>query len=81
MANIPGLPDWMHEKAVQCARRNNKRTIAMARKAGIRIALGTDYSNSRNTPTWKTAGEFEAMVRGGMTPMEALQAAPSTAPP
>lgn len=73
VANIPGLPDWMHEKAVLCAEAN-KKTIAMARKAGIRIALGTDYSNSPNTPYAENGREFEAMVRAGMTPMEAVRA-------
>lgn len=73
VANIPGLPDWMHEKAVMCAEAN-KKTIAMARKAGIRIALGTDYSNSKNTPYLENGREFEAMTRAGMTPMEAVRA-------
>lgn len=73
VANIPGLPDWMHEKALLCAE-NNKKTIAMARKAGIRIALGTDFSNSKNTPYLENGKEFEAMVRGGMTPMESIKA-------
>ena len=73
VANIPGLPDWMHEKALLCAE-NNKKTIAMARKAGIRIALGTDFSNSKNTPYLENGREFEAMVRGGMTPMESIKA-------
>lgn len=73
VANIPGLPDWMHEKAVGCAEAN-KKTIAMARKAGIRIALGTDFSNSKNTSYLKNGCEFEAMTRAGMTPMEAIKA-------
>lgn len=73
VANMPGLPAWMHEKAVNCAE-NNKKTIAMARKAGIRIALGTDFSNSPNTPYTENGREFEAMVRGGMTPMESIKA-------
>ncbi len=73
VADMPGFPDWMHEKALLCADAN-KKTIAMARKAGIRIALGTDFSNSRNTPYAENGREFEAMTRAGMTPMEAIQA-------
>jgi imidazolonepropionase-like amidohydrolase len=73
VANIPGLPDWMHEKAVNCAEAN-KRTIAMAREAGVSIALGTDYSNSPNTPYLENGREFEAMVRAGLTPMESIKA-------
>lgn len=73
VANMPGLPDWMHEKAANCAEAN-KKTIAMARKAGVKIALGTDFSNSRNTPYLENGREFEAMVRGGLTPMESIKA-------
>ncbi len=73
VANIPGLPDWMAKKARDCAE-NNRNTIRMAREAGIRIALGTDYSNSRNSSYLELGSEFEAMVRAGMTPMEAIRA-------
>lgn len=73
VANIPGLPDWMAEKARNCANAN-KNTIRMAREAGIRIALGTDYSNSCNSPFTELGKEFEAMTRAGMTNMEAIKA-------
>lgn len=73
VANLPGFPDWMHEKALKCADANRE-TIRMARKAGVRIALGTDFSNSKNTPYLKLGREFEAMVDAGMTEMEAIQA-------
>ena len=73
VAELPGLPNWMREKARACAEAN-LRTIAMAREAGIRIALGTDFSNSPNTPYRENGREFEAMVRAGLTPMEAVRA-------
>lgn len=73
VANIPGLPDWMAAKARMCAEANVK-TIAMARKAGVRIAFGTDYSNSKNSPYKNLGKEFEAMTRAGMTNMEAIKA-------
>ena len=73
VAYRPGFPDWMHAKARLCAE-VNKKTIAMARKAGVKMALGTDFSNSRNTPYLKNGMEFEAMVQAGMTELEALQA-------
>ena len=73
VANFPGLPDWMKKK-VETTAQCNIETIAMARKAGIRIALGTDYSNSKNTPYAKLGEEFHAMVKAGMTPMEAIKA-------
>lgn len=73
VAEMPGLPDWLREKARNCAE-YNKRSIALAREYGIRIALGTDFSNSRNTPYARNGLEFEAMCRAGMTPMEAIKA-------
>ena len=73
VANMPGLPDWLHRKAEGCAKANVK-TIEMARRAGIRIALGTDFSNSPNTPYSRNGREFEAMTRAGMTNMEAIKA-------
>lgn len=66
-------PQWFMEKASKCYKANVN-TIAMARKAGIRIAFGTDFSNSKNTAYRKEGQEFEAMVRAGMTPWEAIQA-------
>lgn len=71
-ANLKG-PQWFMDKASKCYRRNVE-TIAMARKAGIRIAFGTDFSNSKNTAYHKEGREFEAMVRAGMTNWEAIQA-------
>lgn len=73
VANFPGLHPVVAEKAKLCAEANIK-TIEMARKAGIRIAFGTDFSNSKNTPYAKNGGEFVAMVQAGMTPMEAIKA-------
>ena len=73
VANIPGLPDWQAEKVKTCAKANIE-TIKMARAAGIRIALGTDFSNSKNSPYLENGKEFEAMTRAGMTNMEAIKA-------
>ena len=73
VANIPGLPDWMAKKTKACAEANVK-TIQMAREAGIRIAFGSDYSNSENSPYKSLGSEFRAMTRAGMTNMEAIKA-------
>jgi imidazolonepropionase-like amidohydrolase len=73
VANIPGLPEWMEKKVKTCAAHNIK-SIELARKAGIRIAFGTDYSNSENSPYLQNGKEFEAMTRAGMTNMEAIKA-------
>ncbi len=73
IANMTGLPDWLMAKGRLCADYNRK-TIAMAREAGITIALGTDFSNSPNTPYSRNGREFEAMIRAGMTNMESIKA-------
>lgn len=71
-------PRWFKEKAARCYQAH-VHTIAMARKAGIRIALGTDFSNSKGTPYRHEGREFAAMVDAGMTPMEAVKAGTSNA--
>lgn len=71
VAKMPGLPQWLKKKAADCAE-YNKLTIAMARKAGITIAFGTDFSNSKNTPFAHIGREFIAMTEAGMTSMEAI---------
>lgn len=71
VSKMPGLPQWLKDKATECAE-YNKRTIAMAREAGITIAFGTDYSNTKNTPFRHIGKEFEAMTEAGMTKMEAI---------
>ncbi len=73
VADLPGLPPYAREKARTCAE-YSRRTIALARQYGIRIALGTDFSNSRNTSYLKNGREFEAMVEAGMTEMESIRA-------
>jgi imidazolonepropionase-like amidohydrolase len=78
VAKLPDLPAWMAAKAQNCAEANMK-TIAMARAAGIRIVLGTDFSNTKNFPYKDNGVEFAAMVQAGMTPMEAIRAGTSNA--
>ena len=71
--NMKGrLPDWLWEKGCRCAEANRK-SIDLARRAGVRIALGTDYSNSPNTPYAEIGKEFAAIVSAGFTPMEAIK--------
>jgi imidazolonepropionase-like amidohydrolase len=78
VADMPDIPDWMREKAKNCANAN-RHTIRMAREAGVSVVLGTDFSNSRNTPYLRNGLEFEAMVDAGLTPMEAIKAGTSKA--
>jgi len=47
-------------------------TFAKAVRAGVKIAFGTDSGVS---PHGDNAREFELMVQGGMTPMQAIQSA------
>jgi imidazolonepropionase-like amidohydrolase len=47
-------------------------TFAKAYKAGVKIAFGTDSGVS---PHGQNAREFELMVEGGMSPLEAIQTA------
>ena len=46
----------------------------MARHAGIRIALGTDFTNSGHSSYLNNGSEFRAMTRAGMSNMEAIKA-------
>ncbi len=80
VARLPDIPSWMAAKAHHCAEANLK-TIAMARAAGVRIVLGTDFSNTKNFPYKDNGLEFVAMVQAGMTPMEAIKAGTSNAAP
>lgn len=73
VANIPGLPGWLAKKTKDCAAANIN-TIQMARHAGIRIALGTDFTNSGHSSYLNNGSEFRAMTRAGMSNMEAIKA-------
>jgi imidazolonepropionase-like amidohydrolase len=69
------LPPWVVEKAaiiIPAAKKN----VAVALKAGVRVALGTDagvYPHGQN------GGEFWSMVQLGLTPVQALQAGTANA--
>lgn len=74
VGEIPGLPEYMAVKAKQCAKENRK-SIELVHRAGINIALGTDYGNNANSYSqYKYMGkEFKAICDGGFTEMESLQ--------
>lgn len=73
ISDMAGLPEYMMKKA-QNVKEYSMRSFAMAREAGIRVALGTDYSNTKNTPFREIGKEFYSLTRCGYTPMEAIKA-------
>ncbi len=73
IGEMQGLPEHMQRKARAlegCA----MNSFRMAHEAGLTVALGTDYSNSPNTPFREIGKEFYSLTRCGYTPMEAIKA-------
>jgi len=76
MAHEPGaLSAYSIEKAAELAPLQHK-AFARAHRAGVRIAAGTD---SRGLRPGGNARELGLLVKYGMSPMEAIRAATSTA--
>lgn len=71
LCEMKGLPEYMQRKAggIREAAENSFR---LAKKYGLRVALGTDYSNSPGTPFKEIGKEFYSLTRCGYTPMEAI---------
>ncbi len=70
---LPGLIDVEKERSIGRLQREN---FAKAVKAGVKVAYGTDagvYPHGLN------ARQFKYMVAGGLTPMQAIQSATSSA--
>ncbi|MGN1018796.1 MAG: amidohydrolase family protein [Aristaeellaceae bacterium] len=73
LAEMKGLPEHMMRKA-RALEGCSMRSFQMAHAYGITVALGTDYSNSPNTPFLEIGKEFYSLTRCGYTPMEAIKA-------
>lgn len=73
LAEMKGLPEYMIRKA-RALEGCSMRSFQLAHDYGITVALGTDYSNSRNTPFKEIGKEFYSLTRCGYTPMEAIKA-------
>ncbi len=73
LSDMKGLPEFMMEKA-RGIRGCSMRSFQLAHEYGIMVALGTDYSNSPNTPFSEIGKEFYSLTRCGYTPMEAIKA-------
>jgi imidazolonepropionase-like amidohydrolase len=72
-----GLPDHALQKCAVMAE-DLKTNFRKAAKAGVRIAMGTDAGTPFN-PHGRNAQELRRMVQLGLTPMQAIQAATSSA--
>ena len=68
-----GFPDWMRERA-KLLRESAEKTVAAARREGVAMAVGADAG-----PHGENARELVRLVETGLTPMEAIVAATSTA--
>lgn len=77
-----GMPDYAHRKLLAIADQHAA-AMALAHQRGVRIALGTDISNSSSTAParWGQNGaELGYLVKAGLSPLEAIEAATATAP-
>ena len=77
MGRQGGMPDYAVEKSLALGE-EQKKTFRKAVKAGVRIAMGTDAGTPFNRHG-RNAQELRRMVEFGMTPMQAVEAATSSA--
>lgn len=73
LSDMKGLPEHMMRKAAKLGDAS-KHSFELAHRYGIRVALGTDYSNSPNTPFRRIGKEFYSLTRCGYSNMEAIKA-------
>lgn len=73
LSDMKGLPEHMMKKAAKLGNAS-KHSFELAHRYGIRVALGTDYSNSPNTPFRQIGKEFYSLTRCGYSNMEAIKA-------
>jgi imidazolonepropionase-like amidohydrolase len=77
-----GVPDYAHEKLTALSGRHEE-ALKLAVKKGVRIALGTDiYSTGEDSavPWGMNALELIYLVRAGMNPLQAIEAATANGP-
>jgi len=77
-----GLPDYAYRKLREVADQHGA-AITLAHERGVRIALGTDIAGSGTTTParWGQNGaELGLMVKAGLSPLAAIEAATASAP-
>jgi len=77
-----GIPDYAYRK-VTAIGDQHKRSLQLAIRKGVRIALGTDiWSSGEGTiaPWGQNAQELVHLVEAGMTPLQAIEAATANGP-
>ena len=82
LANLAAVPDYAAAKLTATAGRHAE-AVSRAVDRGVTIAMGTDIAlTGPDRPnSWGTNGaELAHMVRLGMTPLQAIEAATATAP-
>src|SRR5437867_4443406 len=76
------FPDYAYRKVVELVD-HHKRSLQLAIRKGVRIALGTDiWSSGEGTiaPWGQNARELIHLVEAGMNPLQAIEAATANAP-
>jgi imidazolonepropionase-like amidohydrolase len=82
LANLGAVPDYAAAKLTALAERHAE-SVARAIDRGVTIAMGTDIglTGPDRPNSWGTNGaEVVHLVRLGMTPLQAIEAATATAP-
>src|SRR5215831_18303420 len=82
LANLAAVPDYAAAKLTAVAGRHAE-SVSRAIDRGVTIAMGTDISvtGPGRPNSWGTNGaELGCLVRLGMTPLQAIEAATATAP-
>jgi len=77
-----GVPDYAYRKVVALAD-EHKKSLQLAVRKGVRIALGTDiWSTGEGTiaPWGDNAQELILLTEAGMTPLQAIEAATANGP-
>lgn len=74
MGKMVGHSDAMTKKGAACVETIH-RGYRLARAAGVRLCMGTDFSNSVNTPYREIGKELGCICECGYTPLEAITAA------